>query len=132
MKGGNFMNDKESKINVLLIKPMQEPKVVTISSNLKTMKKLVRGLIKEIMPFEEKITIILNEEGKNDGLPLNRALKDSKGNLVDIIAGDFFICSAKGENFTSLTDEQAHRYFEMFKNPERFYKTADGIKAVPV
>jgi len=132
MKGENFMNDKESKINVLLIKPMQEPQTVTISADLKTMQNLVGGLIEEIMPFKEEIAIICNEEGKNDGLALNRALKDNKGNLVDIIAGDFFICSAKGENFTSLTDEQAHRYSEMFKNPERFYKTADGIKAVQI
>ena len=65
------MKDKESKINVLLIKPMQEPQAVSILSDLETMQSLVGGLIEEIMPFDEEIAIICNEEGKLDGLVVN-------------------------------------------------------------
>jgi hypothetical protein len=122
----------EEKIKVVLVKPMQKPEIVEIGTSLEALQQAVNGMIEEIMPFDEEVAIVVNEEGKIDGLPLNRALKNKKGSLINIIAGDFFICSAKGENFTSLTDEQAQRYCEMFKSPERFYRTADGIKAVPV
>ena len=127
----NIINNE--KIKVVLVKPMQKPQIVEIDSGLEAMQKMVSGRIEEIMPFDEVlVSIICNEDGKNDGLDLNRAIKDSDGEIVDIIAGDFFICSADSENFTSLSDEQARHYCEMFKNPERFYKTVDGIKAVPV
>jgi hypothetical protein len=120
------------KIKVVLVKPMQKPQIVLIGTELEDMQKVVGGLIEQVMPFDEEVALVCNEEGKNDGLELNRALKYPNGEIVDIIAGDFFICSAKGENFTSLTDEQTKRYSEMFKYPERFYQTADGIKAVAV
>ena len=127
----NIINNE--KIRVVLVKPMQRPQIIEIGSGLEAMQKMVAGRIEEIMPFDDAlISIICNEEGKNNGLELNRAIKDSDGEIVDIIAGDFFICSADSENFTSLSDEQARRYYEMFKNPERFYKTVDGIKAMPV
>jgi hypothetical protein len=122
----------EEKIKVVLVKPMQKPKIVEIGTSLEAMQEIVGGLIEEVMPFDEEVALVCNEEGKNDGLELNRALKYPDGEIADIIAGNFFICSAKGENFTSLTDDQTQRYCEMFKNPERFYKTADGIKAVAI
>ena len=122
----------EEKIKVVLVKPMQKPQIVEIGTSLEAMQKTVCGLIEQVMPFDEEVALVCNEEGKNDGLELNRALKYPDGEIVDIIAGNFFICSAKGENFTSLTNEQAQRYCEMFKDPERFYKTADGIKAVAI
>ncbi len=122
----------EEIIKVVLIKPMQKPQIVEIGSDLNSMQETVGGLIEEIMPFEEEVALVCNEEGKNIGLELNRAIRDSNGEIYDIIAGDFFICSATGENFTSLTDEQAQRYCETFKNPERFFKTDDGIKSVPI
>jgi hypothetical protein len=122
----------EEKIKVVLVKPMQKPEIVEIGTSLEAMQQTVCGMIEEIMPFKEEVAFICNESGKLDSLELNRALKYPDGKIADIISGDFFICSAKGENFTSLTDEQAQRYSEMFKNPERFYKTADGIKAVQI
>ena len=67
-----------------------------------------------------------------NGLPLNRSLKDEDGKIADIIAGDFFICDASGENFSSLNDEQLAKYSEMFKIPERFYQINDEIVAVPI
>jgi len=125
-------NINEDKIKVVLVKPMQKPQIVEIGSSLEDMQQIVGGLIEQVMPFEEEVAFVCNEDGKNDGLDLNRALKYPDGKIADIIAGDFFICSAKGENFTSLTDEQTQRYSDMFKNPERFYRGYDGIKVVPI
>lgn len=122
----------DEKIKVVLVKPMQKPQIVEIGTSLEDMQQVVAGNIEQVMPFDEEVALVCNEEGKNEGLELNRALKYSDGEIVDIIAGDFFICSAKGENFTSLTDEQVHKYSEMFKSPERFYRSSECIKAVSV
>ena len=45
----------------------------------------------------------MNEEGKMNGSELNRALRDSdKGNLYDIIAGDFLVVGLGEEDFCSF------------------------------
>ena len=61
--------------------------------------------------------LICNDDGKLMTFPLNRALFDEKGNIVDIIAGTFFICSApsNSENFEGLTDEQIKKYKKHFR-----------------
>ncbi len=119
-------------IKVVLVKPMQKPVIAEIGTELKDLQGMVGGLIEAVYPFEEQVAIVCNEEGKMNGLTLNRALKDEDGKIADIIAGDFFICDASGENFGSLNDGQLAKYSEMFKNPERFYQINDEIVAVPI
>ena len=68
------------------------------------------------------------------GLPYNRAIKADLGEgeeVVDIIAGTAFICDCSGEDFASLNAEQLKKYAEEFKFPEHFYRTRNGIEAVP-
>ena len=76
---------------------------------------------------------VCNEEGKINGLPLNRAVyaDPNRGEMLDIIAGTFFICDCSGENFGSLSPEQLRRYTELFKYPERFFRMDNEIRAVP-
>ena len=75
---------------------------------------------------------IVNDEGKIGGLPLNRAIRDEDTHeIVDIVAGTFFICDCRGESFGSLTKEQQKRYLEKYRLPERFFRTRDGIESVP-
>jgi len=52
--------------------------------------------------------------------------------LIEIICGTFFICVAPWESasFESLSDEQAKEYNAMFKAPEFFLKTANGIAVI--
>ena len=42
--------------------------------------------IEVVYPFEDNVGLIVNEEGKINGLPLNRALRDEKGEIYDVIA----------------------------------------------
>ena len=48
------------------------------------------------------------------------------------ICGSFFICYAPidSEEFGSLPENMKKKYMEKFKAPERFFMTAEGIKAV--
>ena len=80
----------------------------------------------------KKAEIVCNEEGKMMGLPLNRAVKDEDGRVMDIICGDFFICYSpiESEEFLSLPPEMEKKYKEKFAWPETFMQTENGIRAV--
>lgn len=125
--------DKAETISVLLIQPGKYPKTVTIEDSLEAMQKLVGGDIEEYMPFDDEVAIICNEEGKISGLPLNRAVYDSEHQMIEIMAGDFFICHApiSSEKFLSLPPDLEKKYSEKFRYPEKFVQTDKGIKAIP-
>jgi hypothetical protein len=58
---------------------------------------------------------VCNEEGKLNGMEMNRRLAD------DIICGPFFVVGDDGEgDFTPLTDRQIADYKERFAQPEQF------------
>ena len=63
-----------------------------------------------------------NEEGKIENLPFNRALYTTDGEIYDIIAGSFFICSAPSdsENFESIEDEKLPFLMQRFKAIEYY------------
>lgn len=228
---------KENTISVLLVQPDKYPKMIEIEPTLEAMQQVVGGDIEEYMPFEDDVAIICNEEGKMNGLPLNRAvyieqpetdmsylemkkrfreaennrsghltgyivfsedsftkpyslesrtyvvssdnkafqpnmggysiyasaldgtdmgvrleqymaeerggkdgwkvercyMKEQSREIIDIIAGNFFIAYApiESERFESLPKALADKYTEIFKHPERFLKTENGITAVP-
>lgn len=126
--------EKEGKIKVLLVKPLEKPKVVEIGDDLKSMQKIVGGHIEEYLPYEDDVAIVANEEGKMMGLELNRAIYDETGHLYDIIAGDFFICYAPidSDKFLSLPNRLLQKYEHKFKTPEKFYNTPQGIRVMPV
>ena len=112
-------------MNVLVIEPMKEPYVKEIDGKLKTLQGFVGGLIQVLYPFEdEHIALICNDEGKLLGLPLNRALRNSRGEIYDIVSGTFLICSAPpdSESFESLSDEQIQKYIKKFKNVEIYIR----------
>lgn len=121
---------EKDKIKVLLTKPNARPKIAHIGTELEGMQAVVDGNIQEFQPFEDEAAVVCNEEGKICGLPLNRAIYDKDGEMIDIIAGKFFICDAPftSETFQSLSDEQVKKYEKMFRDPERFYKIGNEIR----
>ena len=109
-------------MKVLYIQAGKKPQVIEIRHTLGEMQRLVGGTISSFMPFNDGSVIILNDNGKIDGLPLNRAVYDKNGEIADIIAGDFFICYAAPDSseFSSLPDELIRKYSELFKIPQIF------------
>ena len=114
------------KIQVVYCEPGKLARIAEIDTDLAGLQQAVGGLIETSYPFEEEVCIVGNDEGKIMGMPLNRAIRDNDGDIMDIIAGPFFICDCSGENFGSLNEEQQKRYLEKFKNPERFYRMPDN------
>ena len=121
------------EISVVLCEPGKQARTATIEASLESYQKIVGGYIEAYYPFEEPVCIVCNEEGKINGLPLNRAVyaDPNRGEMLDIIAGTFFVCDCSGENFGGLSPDQLRRYTELFKSPERFFRAGNDIKAVP-
>lgn len=90
-------------------------KVEEIDSGLESMQKYVGGLI-EMLPLEGELVLICNEEGKLNHLPANRVIIGKNGVIEDVIAGDFFVCSAPydTDTFESVPDEMIPYVLEKF------------------
>lgn len=124
-------------IQVVMLEPGKVARVEEIEASLEGLQKAVGGYIEAIYPFEEQVCIICNEEGKLNGMRLNRAIyaepqeKNGRREMIDIIAGPCFICDCSGNDFGSLSPEQQREYLEKFKNPERFARIGGELIAIP-
>jgi len=103
-------NDKtENLIDVVVVKPLQQPYHTQIKNDLSALKQQVGGYIEIISPFNDNACLICDEEGKLKGKPLNRQVNS------DIIAGDFIITGTDDEGeLTSLTSKQIEHYKKKF------------------
>lgn len=119
-------------ITVLSVKPFREPCVMTIPNKLRTLQDQVGGMIEAICPFEDPVAILLNDEGKLNGLLPNRRLYDSSGNMYDIITGTFLIVGLSEDDFCSLSEELTAKYMEKYKIPERMAFINGQINMLPV
>ena len=93
---------------------------------------MVGGDIEVTYPFEDEVAIILNESGKINGLPLNRAIYTEDGDMQDIYAGDFLVVGLTEDDFGSLTSEQMQKFEEQFHQPQMFVRMGRSIMAIPV
>lgn len=111
-------------MKVLMVEPGKVPYEMELSEGLKAKQAAVGGDIEAAYPFDEPVALICNEEGKNIGLPLNRALYDDSGEIYDIIAGKFFLVGLGDEDFTDLPPDLMEKFKEHFKHPEEFARIA--------
>ena len=114
-------------MRILLVEPGKTPVLKEIDGSLKSMQEIVGGTIQVLYPFAEPVALVCNDEGKLLGLPLNRALRDEKGRIYDIVAGTFFLCGAPegSDRFESLTEEQHSNFYEYFHKADVFLNS-DG------
>lgn len=114
-------------MKVLVVEPMKKPYMKDIERGLKPLQHAVGGYIQAIYPFEEQVGLVCNEEGKMNGLPLNRAVYGQNGEMVDVIAGTFLIVGLGEEDFESLSDELAIKFSKLYELPEEFYSLGGEI-----
>ena len=122
----------DEKMKVLVVEPMKTPYIKKIDKGLDSLQKEVGGYIEVVYPFEDRVGIICNEEGKLLGLKSNRALREDNGEIYDVISGTFLVVGLGDEDFTSLNDKQIDKFSEMFKSPEIFRNTPSGIMAIKI
>lgn len=107
-------------MKVVMLEPNKPAYVKEIANDLASMQDIVEGYIEIIYPFEdENIGLVCNEEGKINGLPLNRAIR-ANGKIIDVIAGTAFICDCSEDELQSLSPEMMDKYLDKFEEPERF------------
>lgn len=119
-------------MNVLLVSPGAYPKAVSIGTELEDMQAAVGGDIEVTYPFEDEVGLVMNEEGKLNGMPLNRALRTEDGDVYDIVAGDFLVVGLTEDDFGSLTPEQMNKFEKLFHQPEMFVKMGRSVMALPL
>ena len=119
-------------MNVLMVEPGKAPYETQIGGDLRSMQAAVGGYIQAVYPYEEPVALICNEDGKMDALPFNRALRDSDGDIYDIIAGKFFSVGLGQTDFTDLPHELAEQFAEQFRQPEMFMRVDGKIVAAPM
>lgn len=119
-------------MDVLLVQPNAYPKKISVGTELEDLQAMVGGDIEVTYPFEDEVAIILNESGKINGLPLNRAIYTEDGDMQDIYAGDFLVVGLTEDDFGSLTSEQMQKFEEKFHQPQMFVRMGRSIMAIPV
>ena len=94
-------------MKVLMIEPGKKPRKAEIDGSLQGMQQVMGGYIQAIYPFKDPVALICNEEGKLMELPFNRVLRDEDGDIYDVVAGTFFLCSAPpdSDSFENLSEE---------------------------
>ena len=118
-------------MKVLIIEPYFEPREAEIESGLESLQSVVGGNIEAIYPYEDEVAIICNEEGKINGLPLNRSIV-MNGETVDIIAGTFLVAGLTESNFGSLSPELLKKYHNLFYSAELFRIDHHQIKSIKI
>ena len=117
----------------MLCEPGKLAKAATIEASLESYQKTVGGYVEAYYPLKSPSASYATRRARLTVCPSNRAIyaEPDRGEMLDIIAGTFFICDCSGENFGSLSPEQLRRYTELFKYPEQFFRAGNDIKAVP-
>ena len=133
--------DEKEMLKVILCKPGETAEVVEIEDELESMQDLVGGLIEPYDPFYsetdpryENVILVCNEEGKLMQLPLNRAIVDEDGRVMDVIRGPFFLCYApvESERFLSIPPDLEEEFLRKYELPEKFYRSENGIEVTRI
>lgn len=108
---GEHELSEKKMLDVLLVKPNEHPRNVSIGAELEDLQQAVGGSIGASYPFaDDPVAIVYNDDGKLMGLPLNRALRDEDGQMYDAVAGTFLVVGLGEKDFASLTPELAQKY----------------------
>lgn len=119
-------------MTVLAVMPGKKPTKMELEGSLESMQEFVGGTIQALYPFDDPVAIICNDEGKLGGLEYNRALRDAKGAVYDIICGPFFICGLGTEEYVSLPEQLMERYHKLFARPELFVMVGGNLVVMTV
>ena len=117
-------------MKVVIVEPYKKARIEDIGRELEDLQEVVGGYIEAVYPFDDPVALVVNGEGKMNGLAPNRALYDERGNVYDIICGTFFVCGLGLEDFDSLTDALAKKYLKRFGKPEDFLRVAGRIVVI--
>lgn len=110
--------DIPETMTVLVVEPRKPPYTAEIPVGLDGLTAAVDGPIAATYPFADQVALICNDEGRNMGLELNRALYDGRGQVYDVVPGTFVIAGLGDGCFTSLPEDMIEKYAQRFQTIE--------------
>ena len=125
-------NTMRERLTVLCVKPGKKPACIEIEAGLDALQRAVGGYIEAVYPYEDPVALIVNEEGKLNGLPLNRALRDEDNDIYDIVAGTFLVVGLGESEFASLTPALMEKYEKLFHSAEAFLTLNGHLTVIPM
>lgn len=78
------VESKKEQITVVICEPGKLARVANIGTELTDLQAVVGGNIETFYPYEEQVCIVCDDEGKICGKPLNRAIYNEDGTIMDI------------------------------------------------
>jgi hypothetical protein len=114
---------KPKQINVVVVEPHKAPYIKAIENTLQAQQKIVGGYIEPIdIAYDSetgrKVSFVVNEEGKLNGLPDNRTMiiPRNDGAFMDMIVGTFYVNAWDDEGESvGLTESELEEYSEFFR-----------------
>ena len=110
--------DIQETMKVLVVEPRQAPYVAEIPPGEKSLGEVVGGPITATYPFDDMVAVVLNDEARDMGMELNRALYDGRGKVYDVIPGTFVITGLGESCFTSLPEDMIDKFSRRFQTIE--------------
>ena len=105
-----------------------EESIMEVENTLKALQEFVGGYI-EVYPIGGDLLVVLNEEGKFNGMKPVAAYVEDEDKIVDIFFGNVLVCRSKHEEFTDIKDSDIEvikskikRVIAMFGNKIVLYK----------
>lgn len=111
---------RPEKLRVLVVEPRKVPYAKDILAGQEGLSQEVKGPIAAKYPFEDMVALVYNDEAKETGQPLNRALYNAQGQPCDVIPGTFLVVGLGEESFTSLPEDLMDKYAQQFQTVEVF------------
>ena len=116
------------KAKIIKVSPLERPYTIEIDlDDIEAVQEEVGGYFEVIMPFDDPVVLICDDEGQLKGKTPNRALRDADGEVYDVVVGDFLIAGLLHDEFVWLTDELIDKYLEYYREPEVFVRKGNNV-----
>ena len=126
------IDDVRNGIKVVMLEPGKMAKSMVIDSSLESMQKIVGGFIEPFYGFSEPVVLVCNEEGKLNGMPLNRAIY-AEPEDVEMTYGEmrelFRSKEDEGKHITGYVVFSQESFSEPYSELSRTYAISSDNKA---
>lgn len=114
-------------MRVLLVKPMEHPKVVDIEDSLDAFYRILEcDCIVATYPWEDHAALVTDDEGLFTEKEFSRYIPE----LKQPIKGNFFICGLGEDDFAELPEDLIQKFRERFWLPETFINVLGQVSII--
>lgn len=117
----------ETLKRAIVMRPGEEAEETMLTGSFEDLMELVDGVPEFTYPLSDTICFVSNDCAKINQLPLNRAIRNEEGKIVDIYAGTIlaFHIEEERDDWGDLTDAEVELILERYGKAETGWKTAD-------